>query len=114
ETLVGTTAQANGTRFQQYRTFCARCGARRIDSQLGLEAHPEEYIAKMVAVFREVWRVLRDDGTLFLNLGDSYAGGKQGRDDGGYNGNGSFHGQPKHNETKPIQRKPPLGLKPKD
>ena len=41
--------------------------------QLGLEATPEEYVAKLVAVFREVRRVLRDDGTLFLNLGDSYA-----------------------------------------
>jgi DNA modification methylase len=54
---------------------CPKCGARRIDSQLGLEATPEEYIANMVAVFREVWRVLRDDGTLWVNLGDSYAQG---------------------------------------
>jgi DNA modification methylase len=45
------------------------------DAQLGLEATPEEYVGKMVAVFREVRRVLRDDGTLFLNLGDSYRGG---------------------------------------
>lgn len=52
---------------------CAKCGARRIDSQLGLERTPEEYVAAMVAVFREVHRVLRDDGTLWLNLGDSYA-----------------------------------------
>jgi DNA modification methylase len=54
------------------RTHC-KCGARRIDSQLGLEATPQEYIANMVAVFREVWRVLRDDGTLWVNMGDSYA-----------------------------------------
>ena len=40
--------------------------------QLGLEATPEEYVANMVEVFREVRRVLRDDGTLWLNLGDSY------------------------------------------
>ena len=52
---------------------CDKCGARRIDSQLGLEATPEQYVANMVGVFREVWRVLRDDGTLWLNLGDSYA-----------------------------------------
>lgn len=45
------------------------------DGQLGLEATPEEYVANLVAVFREVRRVLRDDGTLWLNLGDSYAGG---------------------------------------
>jgi DNA modification methylase len=40
---------------------------------MGLESTPEEYVAKMVEVFREVKRVLRDDGTLWLNLGDSYA-----------------------------------------
>lgn len=44
--------------------------------QIGLESTPEEYVAKMVAVFREVRRVLADDGTLWLNLGDSYWGGK--------------------------------------
>lgn len=44
--------------------------------QLGLEATPEEYISNLVAVGRELWRVLRDDGTFFLNLGDSYWGGK--------------------------------------
>ncbi len=49
-----------------------KCGAKRIDSQLGLEKTPEEYVAKMVEVFREVRRVLRKDGTLWLNLGDSY------------------------------------------
>ena len=44
-----------------------------VEGQLGLESTPEEYVAKMTAVFREVRRVLRDDGTLWLNLGDSYA-----------------------------------------
>jgi len=43
--------------------------------QLGLEASPAEYVAVLVAVFREVWRVLKTDGTVWLNLGDSYAGG---------------------------------------
>ena len=43
------------------------------DGQLGLEKTPEEYVQKMVQVFREVNRVLRKDGTLWLNLGDSYA-----------------------------------------
>lgn len=52
---------------------CRKCGARRIDQQIGLESTPEEYIAKMVEVFREVRRVLRDDGTLWINIGDSYA-----------------------------------------
>jgi len=44
--------------------------------QIGLERTPEEYIVNLVAVFREVRRVLRGDGTLWLNLGDSYWGGK--------------------------------------
>lgn len=42
-------------------------------AQLGQEKTPDEFVAKMVEVFREVWRVLKDDGTLWLNLGDSYA-----------------------------------------
>ena len=42
--------------------------------QLGMERTPEEYVEKMVEVFREVRRVLRKDGTLFLNIGDSYTG----------------------------------------
>jgi len=41
--------------------------------QIGLEETPEAYVEKLVTVFREVWRVLKDDGTLWLNLGDSYA-----------------------------------------
>lgn len=44
------------------------------DGQIGLEETPDEYVAKLVDVFREVRRVLRDDGTLWLNLGDSYVG----------------------------------------
>jgi DNA modification methylase len=46
--------------------------------QIGLERTPEEYVVNLVAVFREVRRVLRDDGVLFLNLGDSYFGGGRG------------------------------------
>ncbi len=46
----------------------------KVDGQFGLERTPEEYVEKIVGVFREVRRVLRDDGTLWLNLGDSYAG----------------------------------------
>lgn len=48
---------------------------------LGLEATPEAFIGHLVLVFREVQRVLRDDGTLWLNLGDSYASGELGRHD---------------------------------
>ena len=53
------------------------------DGQIGLEQTPAEYVAQIVAVMREVRRVLRDDGTAWLNLGDSYAGswGAQSRGD---------------------------------
>ena len=44
-----------------------------VADQLGLEKTPEEYVAKLVAIFRELKRVLRDDGTIFLNLGDTYS-----------------------------------------
>lgn len=54
-----------------------------VEGQLGLESTLAEHIDTMVAVFREVRRVLRDDGTLWLNIGDSYAGGGNG-------GGGSF------------------------
>ena len=49
-----------------------------IEGQLGLEKTPDEYIARMVEIFREVKRVLRDDGTLWLNIGDSYCAGSTG------------------------------------
>jgi DNA modification methylase len=64
-----------------YGDECGRCGAARVDRQIGLEETPDEYVASLVAVFREVRRALRDDGTVWLNLGDSYAGswGNQGR-----------------------------------
>lgn len=54
------------------------CGALRVDQQIGLEPTPEDYITKMVRVFREVRRVLRDDGTCWVNIGDSYASATKG------------------------------------
>jgi DNA modification methylase len=54
---------------------CA-CGARRIDRQIGLEATPDAFIAELVAVFREVRRILRPDGTCWVNMGSSYSTGK--------------------------------------
>lgn len=61
-----------------YKTVCPLCGAVREDNQIGLEETPEQYIQRLVDVFRDVRRVLKDDGTLWVNIGDSYAGG-QGR-----------------------------------
>ncbi|RPI77868.1 MAG: site-specific DNA-methyltransferase, partial [Planctomycetaceae bacterium] len=57
-----------------------------VDGQLGLENTPEEYVAGMVDVFREVWRVLRDDGTLWLNIGDSYNNAGSSRNGEGLDG----------------------------
>ncbi|WP_443693944.1 DNA-methyltransferase [Pseudomonas sp.] len=50
-----------------------------VDGQIGLEETPAEFIARLVEVFREVRRVLRDDGTAWVNMGDSYAGSRCGR-----------------------------------
>jgi len=62
--------------------------------QIGLEETPEAYVAELVEVFREVRRVLRDDGTVWLNLGDSYAGSGRGGYPGGKTGlEGSTTGQ---------------------
>lgn len=63
-----------GHTLEGFGAICGRCAARRIDEQVGVEATPEEYIAKLVVYFREVRRVLRYDGTLFLIIGDGYAG----------------------------------------
>jgi len=84
------------------------------EAQLGLEPTPAGYIDKLVAVFRHVRRLLRDDGTLWLNLGDSYAGGRRGGNPHGSrfrkqaSNAGSVTGRAK--EPTAI----PLGLKSKD
>ena len=57
-----------------YKSVCPLCGAVREDEQIGLEETPEEYVANLVEVFREVRETLADDGTLWLNLGDTYCG----------------------------------------
>jgi len=67
-----TSQKSGGVADSIYKKVCKKCGARRKDSQLGLEETPEEYVENMVKVFREVKRVLKDDGTCWLNLGDSY------------------------------------------
>jgi len=57
-----------------------------VPGQLGLERTPDEYVAKVVEGFREVRRVLRKDGTLWLNLGDTYAGSRCGENKDGFTG----------------------------
>lgn len=61
--------------------YCAKCGGWL--GQLGLEPTPEEYVDHLVEVFQQVHRVLRDDGTFWLNLGDSYNAGRNGGHPGG-------------------------------
>ena len=79
------------------------------DQQIGLEQTPEEFVNKLVEVFREVRRVLKDDGTLWLNLGDSYVGtGAKGE-----------HDDPKYPQRNQSQKTAPVnqkieGLKRKD
>ena len=112
------TNAANVGRVRQYRDTCGKCGAIRIDSQLGLEKTPEEYVAKMVEVFREVRRVLKDDGTLWLNLGDSYANPPSGQAQRAFNGQGGDYGRggfPKSEaHVGKLRHSIPSGLKPKD
>ena len=78
------------------------------DAQIGLEESPQDYVDAMVKVFQEVKRVLRDDGTLWLNLGDSYSGSGKGPA-----GNlGATHDE--RNMEKKHSAIVPDGLKPKD
>ena len=98
--------------FVAAKVACRKCGARRIDSQLGLEPTPEAYVANMVAVFREVRRVLRADGTLWLNLGDSYANGGQERP--GSSDAGAFTPHDQIRRRPGIAKPRAQGLKPKD
>ena len=86
-----------------------------VDGQIGLEQTPEEYVNELVKVFREVKRVLRDDGTLWLNLGDSYSGSNKGK-----MSDGSLVGGQKQRTNKGTmigsitKTGTPQGLKPKD
>jgi DNA modification methylase len=85
-----------------------------VDGQLGLEATPEEYVANMVAVFREVRRVLRADGTLWLNMGDSYSGGGGYSPDAPSNRAGNDRNGGRSRLFSSDKRQPAEGLKPKD
>ena len=79
------------------------------EGQLGLEETPEDYIKAMVEVFRCVWDVLEDDGTLWLNIGDSYSGSGKGTA-----GNlGKKHNE-RHMEHTKTSGLVPQGCKPKD
>lgn len=87
------------------------------EGQLGLEPTPEEYVTRMVEVFREVRRVLAAHGTVWLNLGDSYAGSWSGnsmRPEGGEQREGGPGFQPLDERVPARSGNVPTGLKPKD
>jgi site-specific DNA-methyltransferase (cytosine-N4-specific) len=65
--------QETKTKGYFFQDVCGNCGAISEDNQIGLETSPDDYVEQLCQVFDEVWRVLKDDGTLWLNLGDSYA-----------------------------------------
>jgi DNA modification methylase len=89
-----------------YSGECGMCGAVRVDRQIGLEPTPDEFVAGLVEVFRGVRRVLKDDGTVWLNLGDSYnADGRKGL---------AHMGQGKNNGYSAWVNKTMAGTKPKD
>jgi DNA modification methylase len=87
-----------------YKEVCGKCGALRVDGQIGLESTPEHFVKRLSQVFCEVWRVLKDDGTLWLNIGDSYAANR------GYQVPDSKHKDVGNSRGSRV----PNGLKPKD
>jgi DNA modification methylase len=119
-------AEIQGRRGDSLGQWCQLCQAWR--GALGLEPTPFLYVEHLVAVFREARRVLRSDGTLWLNLGDSYATGtgdvgrhrdEKRRDNGRpfVNGRGEPQSVPTKNTVGPMtqpNRMPIAGLKPKD
>jgi|2_EtaG_2_1085320.scaffolds.fasta_scaffold16624_4 DNA modification methylase len=89
-----------------YKDICKDCGAIRKDEQLGLEETLEEFVENLVKLFREIKRVLKKDGTVWLNLGDSYS--SSGRET---TTNQSLRGNNDYGVTRP---KPNKDIKPKD
>lgn len=83
-----------------------------VPAEIGLEQTPDEYVAKLVEVFREVRRVLADDGTLWLNLGDSYAGSTMTGGNNGINASGGADGFKQKRQFARKNQTP--GCKPKD
>ena len=120
--LAGTGNREGFSADGQYKQQCRKCGAQRVDQQIGLEPTPGAYVATLVAVFREVRRVLKNDGTVWLNLGDSFWGSGK-----GLNGDGT-HSSEHRTTDKQFTNKGSLktkrgdylsvgkecGLKPKD
>ena len=84
------------------------------EGQIGLEETPEQYIQAMVEVFRCVWDVLADDGTLWLNIGDSYAMASMRGEKSKFSGQVGAHKGYESGSVKLGKRSIPLGMKAKD
>jgi DNA modification methylase len=89
-----------------FKDLCELCGATFEDNQIGLEQSPDDFIEQLCVVFDEVWRVLKEDGTIWVNLGDSYAGNSSRASNNGRAGFG--------NEREGVFAKTGEGLKHKD
>jgi DNA modification methylase len=120
---LGGGTKTNGHAAEGFKNECPRCGATRVDQQIGLEATPEAFVQSMVDVFREVRRVLRADGTCWVNLGDSYSGGggyapdapvNVARREAGSGMDGAFRFSPRVQDRQSVKPKVTTGLKQKD
>src|SRR6185312_4322994 len=105
--IGGNPKQHEISRTQSNGAYCQHCNAWR--GCLGLEPSPDLFVEHLVEVFREVWRVLRDDGVLWCNIGDSYmaSGGS------GAGGNAARMGRA-YQQRNVRPNKPIAGIKPKD
>ena len=94
-----------------YRQKCPICGAERQDSQIGLELTPQDYVRRLVEVFRGVRDTLKEDGTVWLNLGDTYHNYRA----DGFNVKQTLHkDKHDHPEVSPNRANKIQGLKEKD
>lgn len=105
------------------RNNCPKCDAVRVDKGIGLEPTFQEWLARMVEVCREVRRVLRPDGTFWLNIGDAYNSNPAGPNPGGFQGKqmqenaGYSNAEPRHEKgtrASGLGKSKCLDLKPKD
>jgi DNA modification methylase len=92
--ITGTRNVIGGTGNGIYKDVCNMCGAIRKDAQIGLEKTPGEFVTKIVKVFMEVLRVLKPTGTLWLNIGDTYAQSSYGTGGGWAKNEKPYHNAP--------------------
>lgn len=110
---VGRATRHRGGRRHRKRSRCERPAmAVAIPREHRSSPTPDLYVKHIVQVFRDVWRVMRDDGSLWCNMGDSYASGELGRHDRSDEYKGEFQSAKRHGPRK--KHKMTISLKPKD